>query len=39
MNSSSQKNTIIRMLNQISKDPTFQCYIIQIISKNSQNKT
>lgn len=39
MNSSSQKNTIIRMLNQISKDSTFQCYIIQIISKNSQNKT
>lgn len=37
MNSSSQKTTIIKMLNQISINQNFQCYIIQIISRHSQN--
>ena len=38
MNSSSQKNIMLKMLNQIAKNNQNQCFLVQIIAKESQNK-
>ena len=39
MNSSSSQKTYMRMLNQISKDKTCKCYLVEIIANHSQNIT
>jgi hypothetical protein len=37
MNSSSSKNTFIKMMNQILLSPNYYCYLVEIIAKRSQN--
>lgn len=37
MNSSSSQKTYIRMLNKIANDDKTECYLVEVIAKNSQN--
>ena len=37
MNSSSSQKTFMRMQNQLLKDKNSQCYLVEVIAKNSQN--
>jgi len=37
MNSSSSQKTFMRMQNQLLKDRNSQCYLVEVIAKNSQN--
>ena len=37
MNSSSSQKTFMRMQNQLLKDRDSQCYLVEVIAKNSQN--
>lgn len=37
MNSSSSQKTYMRMQNQLLKDSESQCYLVEVIAKNSQN--
>lgn len=37
MNSSSSQKTYMRMLNKIANESTAECYLVEVIAKNSQN--
>ena len=37
MNSSSSQKTFMRMLNKIANDNNVECYLVEVIAKNSQN--